>query len=471
MSIKSRLITLVCILLLGLVIVGGIALNAVVSWSNDMHKVGDERVPGLLYLTTMNTERMIIRSQTLEVLTLEYDYNAQEKFSHIAQQRIKSWQLFEENWKKFEALPRASDRGRQAVINLGQEYKAWRDIYVTLDSLIDKLSKNKDIDIQKQLIADYKKAIEIMIPISNKMGNTMVEQMDTNIGNTQIMIENATNSADRAIILTIIIVLVSFIIGILFAITTFRIIINSLEKVKDGLINFFSFVNKELNHTSHIELDSNDEFGQMATMINHNIEKTTCSLQTDEEFVKDVARFVNELKSGNMLAKIDKNSNTQSLIELKEILTELQYYLEHTIARDLNRLISVLESYKKQDFRARFPEPYAKVAVIVNELGDVISNLLKQSLVIGKSLEDSSSKLIKNVNVLNNSSNEAAASLEETAAALEEITSTIVNNSNNIAQMSSYSNIVSISAKKRSRTCKKYYIGNGRNYNTSKCYK
>ena len=149
-----------------------------------------------------------------------------------------------------------------------------------------------------------------------------------------------------------------------------------------------------------------------------------------------------------MLAKIQKEPTTTNLKELKTLLDKLQNYLEHTIARDLNTLINVLESFKKEDFTARFPEPYAKVAIIINELGDVISNLLKQSLSIGLTLDSSSDKLLTNVDILNQSSNQAAASLEETAAALEEITSTVVSNASNVNQMAKYSEQVSSSAKK-----------------------
>ncbi|WP_228150981.1 methyl-accepting chemotaxis protein, partial [Malaciobacter marinus] len=83
----------------------------------------------------------------------------------------------------------------------------------------------------------------------------------------------------------------------------------------------------------------------------------------------------------------------------------------------------------------------------VNFLTDEISGLLKDSLIIGLTLDEASDKLITNVDVLNTSSNEAAASLEETAAALEEITSTIVNNSENVAKMSKYAQELGNSAK------------------------
>ena len=66
--------------------------------------------------------------------------------------------------------------------------------------------------------------------------------------------------------------------------------------------------------------------------------------------------------------------------------------------------------------------------------------MLKENKSNGMTLEQSSKELLEDVDRLNLSSNEAAASLEETAAALEEITSNIRNNTENIAKMAKYSN-------------------------------
>jgi methyl-accepting chemotaxis protein len=448
MTVKKRLVTLVCLLIGGLLIVGAIAINSAMSWSNDMHKIGEEKVLGLLYLANINTERMIIRGQTLQVFRYTFSDKVNSQFVEILNQREASWKVIDENWTKFEALPRASERGRLAVQELKQKLQDWKNIYVPLDSLLNEFAKCKDVDTYNSLLEKYKVAVENMRPISNALGKAMVEQMDTNTSNTLKMIDNATITADNKIMITIIILLVAVGIGIVLSALTFKIIVSSLDKVRNGLNSFFAFLNKETNKVDKIDLISKDEFGQMAYSINTNIEKSIISIHKDDEFVQDVARFVGELKSGNMLAKLEKDTDTPSLQELKKLLSELQYYLEHTIARDLNMLLKILDSYKKQDFTARFPNPYATVAMTVNELGDAISLLLKQSLDVGKNLENSSSTLIENVNILNTSANSAAASLEETAAALEEITSTVVNNANNVVQMTKYSNEVSVSAKK-----------------------
>jgi methyl-accepting chemotaxis protein len=122
--------------------------------------------------------------------------------------------------------------------------------------------------------------------------------------------------------------------------------------------------------------------------------------------------------------------------------------LNQKVGSDLNTISKVLEDFSKYNFTTKVPNSKGQIEVSINNLGNEISELLKQSLTVGKTLDESSNILIANVEILNKSANEAAASLEETAAALEEITSTISNNTNSIAQMSTYSNQVSSSAKK-----------------------
>ncbi len=448
MSVKNRLRLLSAILLAGLVIIGIIAFNSARTWSSDMQKVGEERVPALLSLGNVNTERMAIQAQTLEVMTLDSNENIKTKLSEIANQRLNSWKIIDENWKIFMDIPRNTEAGKKAAQNVNKAYTSWREIYITLDGLIAKLISNQDIDTQKNLLKEYRATVNKMIPISNEFGKLITEQKERTVKFSLEMMNDSINNSNTSVVVTIIVVLLIGFIGFIFTFLTINLIINSLNKVKNGMEGFFAFLNKETQKSSTIELSSNDEFGQIAQIINENISKIELSIKKDDEFVKDVTKFVDELSKGNMLAKIQKDSDTPNLKELKILLDKLQNYLEHTIARDLNMLISVLESFKKEDFTARFPEPYAKVAIIINELGDVISDLLKQSLSIGLTLDAGSDKLLENVNILNQSSNQAAASLEETAAALEEITSTVISNASNVAQMAKYSEQVSISAKK-----------------------
>jgi methyl-accepting chemotaxis protein len=91
-------------------------------------------------------------------------------------------------------------------------------------------------------------------------------------------------------------------------------------------------------------------------------------------------------------------------------------------------------------------EHLLKLASGVNTLGDAITTMLVDNKSNGLTLDDSSDILLKNVDILNQNSNESAAALEETAAALEEITSNISSNTNNIVKMAGFATSLNASA-------------------------
>ncbi|PPK60226.1 methyl-accepting chemotaxis protein [Malaciobacter marinus] len=273
------------------------------------------------------------------------------------------------------------------------------------------------------------------------------EFIDYQENKNQIATPKAREVASSFSYTMITILVIALFLGILIAYLISSQLIKSVQKVQNGLEDFFSFINKQKPNTNLIDLDSKDELGQMAKIINHNIQKTEKSIKQDELFVKDIARFAKDIGEGNLCSKIEANTSTDSLQELKNILTKMQTELEINVARDIPLLLNVLKSYKEHDFTVRFPNAKEKVSIAINELGDIISNLLKQSLQVGKTLDKSSSLLIENVNELNISSNEAAASLEQTSASLDEITQSVKSNSNNVVNMTQLSLQVDSSAK------------------------
>ncbi|MGB7403110.1 MAG: methyl-accepting chemotaxis protein [Arcobacter sp.] len=309
-----------------------------------------------------------------------------------------------------------------------------------ISKIIELKSNNKDEEAKDLLITQAKGNLRTWL-------NEINEFIDYEENKNQIATPKAREVASSFSYVMVSVLIVSLIIGVLIAFLISNQIVKSVNKVRIGLQDFFDFLNKKTINSSMIDLDSKDEFGQMAQTINTNIYAVELSIKEDDEFVKDIARFAKEIGDGNLVAKIDKSTQTKSLIELKEILTNMQSDLDKTIANNIPVLLDVLESFKNHDFRAKFPDAYSKVSIAINKLGEVISTLLSQSLSVGKTLESSSASLIQNVNDLNISSNEAAASLEETAAALEEITATVKSNSNNVIQMSNFANEVNISVK------------------------
>jgi len=220
------------------------------------------------------------------------------------------------------------------------------------------------------------------------------------------------------------------------------------ETIKNGLLAFFDFLNKKVKNVEKIHLNSKDEFEQMANVINQNIENIENNMKINDHFIKDVAQFANNIGKGNFHSDITKEPKTDDLKELKQILIDMKENIYINIAGDIPRLLNVLEKYKNKDFTARYENAIGKVSISINELGEKMSVLLTQNLKDGLVLDNSTDKLLENVDILNNNANKAAVSLEETAASLEEINSAVLNNSNHVEKMTQYSEEVSQSAKK-----------------------
>ena len=133
--------------------------------------------------------------------------------------------------------------------------------------------------------------------------------------------------------------------------------------------------------------------------------------------------------------------------QLKSVLNKMAGNIENNI----DNVLSILEQYSKYNYVNKIEtngltQHLLKLANGVNDLSSSITKMLIQEKTNGSTLGESSTILLSNVHKLNESSTEAASSLEETAAALEQITSNIRNNTQNIAKMSILANDVTSSA-------------------------
>ena len=448
MSVKTRLIALSLVFILSLLTISTVSYFNTKSSSNDLTNISDERIPLLLTIAELDTLRYKIRAITYEVFSVYKDADYIKRLQNIKANREATWADITKHWEYFASTPRQTEAGKKAFATLETAFNDWKKSHDPIHGNLIKLIENKDDEKITSLITEYENSVQKMIPISVTFGKLLEEQKTRTTNYSTNMVKDSVSSSNKSLTLIVILSLIVMAISIGFTVMTTRFVVNSLSKLQQGILGFFSFLNEESKSATLIDLKSNDEFGQIAKVINQNIEKIESSIKKDDEFINATELFIKELSSGNMLAKIEVEPDTQNLKVLKELLIKMQHYLEHTIARDINRLLFVIDSFKKYDFTARFPNPYAKIAVAMNDLGDEISALLRQSYGTGLMLENSSHELLENVNILNQSSNSAAASLEETAAALEEITSTVISNANNVELMTRFSNEVSNSAKK-----------------------
>ena len=305
----------------------------------------------------------------------------------------------------------------------------------SFDSFADKRVKDFENGIKDES-AEIKTSISQMVEIG-KVLESKLEEISVNA----ISLRDETNESLNNIL--IVVALVAIVLFIIISVLISKVVINSLNNFKEGLLSFFSYLNREQTDVVLLNESSKDEFGEMAKVVNDNIERTQKGIEEDRRLIDETIAVLGEFEQGDLSQRLNISVSNPALMELKTVLNKMASNLESNIDNVLN----ILEQYSQYNYLNKIStkdikEHLLKLTNGVNTLGDSITQMLVENKSNGLTLDESSNILLANVDKLNISSNEAAASLEETAAALEEITSNIRNNTQNIAKMANYSNDV-----------------------------
>jgi|TARA_B100001063_G_C16767686_1_gene559669 methyl-accepting chemotaxis protein len=292
------------------------------------------------------------------------------------------------------------------------------------------------------------------IGLNSKLG--LQGKMRTTIHKTEtilktIILELDKTVSDKVHFLEKIIALLGIAFVIIIAIISYftaRNIIKNILKFRNSLFSFFDYLNRRIDTVKPLEVKGNDEIAQMGSMVNEQIQSIENSLEEDKILINDSISTLKEYEQGDFSFKITSTSSNPELNELVTIINNMSVNLE----KNIDDILEVMKIYSASDYTKQISIEGKKanlkeLSLGVNDLGKSISELLKKSLEIGLTLDNSSDILIDNVQILNDSSTSAATSLEETAAALEEVTSTIISSNENIAQMSIYAKDLNTAAK------------------------
>ena len=208
-------------------------------------------------------------------------------------------------------------------------------------------------------------------------------------------------------------------------------ILSNIEKFIDGEINSFPTVSNKNSDKKIID------------KLNIISEKLYKKHQEEITLYGEIMLVTEKIANGLISDKIYHiNTSNKKLNYIGKTINNLVDGLKSILGSNTQNILNVLDSYSHMDFTNKINNEDSKFTNSLNDITDLISMILRENKSNGLTLDKSSDILLANVDKLNKSSNEAAASLEETAAALEQITSNIRNNTENILKMANYSNNV-----------------------------
>ncbi|PHO12834.1 chemotaxis protein [Malaciobacter marinus] len=261
--------------------------------------------------------------------------------------------------------------------------------------------------------------------------------------NSDMAQKNFHNTIKQSIITVIALMSIFSVVILIFNILLSKSIISPLKILKDAMKKLTDSSNKDIK----IQIKTEDETAQIAKYFNEYISKIEKDHLEDTLVIKDVNYVVNEIKKGNLSTRVTKTSSSKSV---KELVNALNSMLD-TLADIVEHASKTLDKYKHEDFTQKTSiNAQGEIQNLLNgidSLGESISKMLLESTRRGVELKSSSDTLLKNVDVLNESSIQTATNLEETTTALEQITSNVKNSTLKMNEMTSLASKVNSSTK------------------------
>ena len=339
-------------------------------------------------------------------------------------------------------------------------------------ALKPKLTSPKNIALSDEILASSKEYVNnfntvASLVIANTKNGLKEESAEikttiTKMAESGVILEGKINEINESALklkeeahsllnqILLIVVIVGILVFVIFSLFISSIITKSLVDFKEGLLSFFDYLNRKTTTSSLLDDSSKDEFGEMAVFVNENIKQIEKTINQDIALIEDAKVVMSRVNNGWYSQFIEKSTSNVSLEEFKNNVNQMIKSTRDRFAE----VDEILEAYARLDYIPTLTMKetdergglFERLVGGINTLQNSITQMLVENKTNGLTLDESSNILLVNVDKLNQSSNEAAASLEETAAAIEEITSNIRNNTENITKMAMLSNEVTASA-------------------------
>ncbi|MAC84822.1 MAG: chemotaxis protein [Arcobacter sp.] len=312
------------------------------------------------------------------------------------------------------------------------EVQRMRDILLSYD-------ENRDIvfDVEPTYwFTTITKKINILKEVDDYLSKSIIKEISE-------IEENEYNKMLLIAILSIVIITIV----LLFVIFFIGSINRGIDKIYYGIEDFIKYLNKEVNEVEYIKLGTKGSLGNLAKMINSNIDRMNGNLEKDLLCVGEATITLDKVEKGYYSCRVKSVAANPQVRILANTINKMLDNQQKVI----NDILKVLDEYTNYNYLSVINTKdlngeSLQMVEGINGLGESITSMLVENKVNGETLQKGSNQLLKNVDELNTASNDAAARLEETAAAVEEISSNINSSSQNIAQMAKNANELTISA-------------------------
>lgn len=176
----------------------------------------------------------------------------------------------------------------------------------------------------------------------------------------------------------------NIIIIIFIAIMINKNIRKSLDNFRIGLESFFEFLRRERTLPTPIEINSKDEFGILASMVNKNLKSIETELEHDKICTDEAVSILAKAEAGYMNCRIEASTENPQITTLITSINNLMNKLEDQIGKDITKVLSkILEGELGARIENEYEGLFLELKNSTNNIAETIETLFSES---GKTL-------------------------------------------------------------------------------------
>lgn len=141
-----------------------------------------------------------------------------------------------------------------------------------------------------------------------------------------------------------------------------RNILNSIYSVQNGLNEFFDYLNHKRTKVQRIEIESKDEFNQMASTINQNVSVIKNNIEQNEVLIKNATQILKNIEEGNLGTRLSQETNNAALDELQQMINSMIGSLEQKIQQEIGKRMEQEQILIQQSKLAAMGEMIGNIA-------------------------------------------------------------------------------------------------------------
>ncbi|NJO16899.1 MAG: GAF domain-containing protein [Thioploca sp.] len=156
-------------------------------------------------------------------------------------------------------------------------------------------------------------------------------------------------------------------------------LITPLQRFQEGLLRFFTYLNGQSSSVKHLEIQYQDELGQMARLVNDNIEIIKEGIFQDNQLIDDVAVVVNKTKMGILADRVTATAHNPTLNQLKILLNEVLAIMGGVLTEVGNNLNQLAVGQLNARVTQPYQGAYAQLQQDCNGIAEQIQTIFRET--------------------------------------------------------------------------------------------